>query len=544
MVVEQPKIVIHTINEKSKINIDYNYLWATCVEAKKGPVMSPTYIQTAVQAKQLFGIDATPFFENGGQGMLITRVATEKECKDITKQGVLTPATIELKGKYNATVGILGDDKTTVTETVKSTTPDAPLIILTGVYPGSEPITVSFSTYVKGGYSCVIEQDGYKTVRIQGARTIAALCRKINLASKTVTAKLTPEGEMFDLIVNYGAAKAVADGETVAEGQVTKIEEAPAIVPFTSQVFKGTDGDWDPQTDSIPSDVQSLAYRRGLALYTNIRMAGVFCISPEILVQNEFAMHAIEMSTDDKCRWRYALVGASPEDRVSGNLQQRSASYDNQFVLFLGQGLKYTDASTKVTTTYPPHLATLYVAGMRSKLKYGDALFGGEAKKEIKYATDLYDIYSDGDELVDWDKLSELNESGVITFKKEYDSITIREGVTTVQEGYEEDEECVMNVLKYALNQIYDVCYLYQGKNITPTLQNALEKAIEAKLEYMKAFDGTLIDVVDDTENLPAYDVKVDIATRSEQLLGKINVEIKITPTHALRQVYAQVTVQ
>ena len=54
--------------------------------------------------------------------------------------------------------------------------------------------------------------------------------------------------------------------------------------------------------------------------------------------------------------------------------------------------------------------------------------------------------------------------------------------------------------------------------------------------------DQTLITLSD--EGINAYEVDVVMNPRSIQLLGKVQVYLKITPVHALRQIEVEMTVQ
>ena len=65
---------------------------------------------------------------------------------------------------------------------------------------------------------------------------------------------------------------------------------------------------------------------------------------------------------------------------------------------------------------------------------------------------------------------------------------------------------------------------------------------ISAVLNKMLSEDQTLITLSD--EGLNAYDVEVVMNPRSIQLLGKVQVYLKITPVHALRQIEVEMTVQ
>src|SRR5574344_1908230 len=195
----------------------------------------------------------------------------------------------------------------------------------------------------------------------------------------------------------------------------------------------------------------------------------------------------------------------------------------------------------------------MYWAGLRSKLSYGNSMYGGEDSKILYSWSTIEDkkepiagvmplLATDDEVRFEPEVYVKLNEAGVVTVKKEYDTVTFREGVTTSQLSDYTSEESVVNIVKYALNTTYDICYGYQGKNINVNLKTSLEEAIKSALSDMKTYDNTLQDV--DTDSLKAYDVEVIITPRSEQRVGRIHVNLKITPVYALRQVEASVIVQ
>ena len=246
------------------------------------------------------------------------------------------------------------------------------------------------------------------------------------------------------------------------------------------------------------------------------------------------------MNSDEVCKWRSILLGANDEDRDSVvSLVNKANALNNQYILFLGQGLIVDGVY------YPPYLATQFVAGLRAKLFYGSAIYGGQKSKQIlpiNSSIQIAPLFSYQDAVV-WqpDVYTELNEAGVLTFTNEYGILSLTDGVTTSQQA-EEDEEAVISILKYAQRGVHNICVNYIGRNINADLQSSLEMEISAFLETMTSEDQTLIAVEED--DLKAYEVEVVMNARSTQLVGKIYVYLKITPVHSLRQVEVAMTVQ
>lgn len=328
----------------------------------------------------------------------------------------------------------------------------------------------------------------------------------------------------------------------------------------------GNNGEWDEKTNRIPTKYQASAHKEGLEVLRKIRLAGIFCMYGEDDIQREYSEHGINtyepekgMNNNETCKWRTILLGVNKDDRSDlTSLIAKAKSLDDEHTLLLGQGLVDTGVlgeSSNMTIRQKsnyglisdhhllPYECTQYIAGLRSKLFYGESIFGGQGRKRIRSIGDLEIApLLDYETEYTWEPnyYTRLNEAGVLTFTEDYGNITLTDGVTTVQSGEEEDEEGVMNILKYAQNAVYDVCLPYIGRNIDVDLENSLVTSIEGVLEEMKSVDQTLID----TEEYSAYDVTVSLNSRKNQLLGRIYVYLTICPVHAIRQIEVEMTVQ
>lgn len=328
----------------------------------------------------------------------------------------------------------------------------------------------------------------------------------------------------------------------------------------------GSNGEWDVKTGRIPKEYQANAHAEGLKLLQRIRLAGVFCMYGEDAIQRTYVEHGMNskepekgMNNNETCKWRTIILGANENDRTDiSSLAARAAALNDQYTLLLGQGLidtgfngvasKMTAAERKVLGLVNehqllPYECTQYIAGLRSKLYYGESIFGGQGRKRIRAVGNL-DIAPllDYETSYTWEpnNYTFLNESGVLTFTEEYGNITLTDGVTTIQRGTEEDEEGVMNILKYAENAIYDAVLPFIGRNINADLELSINMAVENVLSKMKDTDQTLID----TDEYSAYSVNISLGSRQNQLLGRIYIYLTITPVHALRQIEVEMTVQ
>ena len=308
------------------------------------------------------------------------------------------------------------------------------------------------------------------------------------------------------------------------------------------------------------------AHKKGLDLLRRLRIAGVFCMYGEVDIQRAYVEHGIDSIEPEKgmnnnltCKWRTIILGADKTDRDSKtSLAARAAALSDQYTLLLGQGLidtgYYGEAFTMNTSEKHhygiidshqllPYECTQYVAGLRAKLNYDESIFGGQGRKRIRSIGNLQIApLFDYEEKYDWDPktYTYLNESGVLTFTEDYGQITLTDGVTTIQTGFEEDEEGTMNILKYAQNGIYDICLPYIGRNINGDLEQSITMEIQSFLERMKVTDQSIID----TDEFSAYELDVSLGSRNTQLLGRIYIYLKITPVHALRQIEVEMTVQ
>ena len=210
------------------------------------------------------------------------------------------------------------------------------------------------------------------------------------------------------------------------------------------------------------------------------------------------------------------------------------------------RGKEYEDPSVSQYQLLP-FQCTQYIAGLRSKLFYGDAIFGGEAKKAIRGVGNITiaPLFA-GENKILWqpDTYVYLNEHGVLTFTEDYNILSLTDGVTTRQSPLEEDEEGVQSIVKFAKHAVHEVLQTYIGRNITSDLQTAMESSIRVILNAMQTQDQTLLSLPGEGYN--AFDIDIVLVPKSnaKQILAKAYVYLKLTPVHALRQIEVELTVQ
>lgn len=484
MVTGLPKVTVALYNEANVGDVDPIQLWATCIETNKGPINEPVIVRNANEAMEIFGYDATPFLNVGGQGLALLRVGS----------GNLT------KAEY----------------TVKDTA-DKELFTLRSKFYGTSPIVMNISTYIDDTFVCNLSSPGYIAELYDGTN-IKNMLKVINARSKFVD------------VIDIDDAEEPDTGET--------------IETITNMVMPGgSNGDGDPITGELTEEKASMAHKKGLNILEDLRVAGVFCQSKYASIHTEYAKHAQAMNQPEVCRWRYALLGAVNRDSLD-DLIERATWYNDERILFVGQGLY------RGSEAFLPYQATAVVAGLRSKLFYGDSLYGGEPKKILTTFTDRMHLTTNPTDLFIENDYVKLNERGVITFKKHYDDITVYEGVTTVQPGeYNRiSQESIVNIVNYIAHGIYDRLYQFLGRNMTDELTAAIEKNLEKWLEDRKNIDQTLIalpvDENDDSgKSLSAYEVTVNITPKNKYKAGTITANLKVTPVNSTRTIDASIFV-
>ena len=460
----------------------------------------------------------------------------------------------QVQRTYDSTVGNIVAAKTIATEIIEEGTP---LINIEAIYEGNYNINlVLYQNILYKGYNLTLSEENSGYITINNATDLLNIVNRINDRRLNVVARLTEKGKKVVNVTRTSPSIVQSDLSDAAVGQILVKDDNNPDEKYVIELAEiddfyltgGSNGEWDDTNNRIPSQFQAKAHKEGLELLRAYRLSGIFCMYGEDTIQREYVLHGYDstspnkgMNNDETCKWRTILLGANEEDRDSAvALASKAIALNNQYILLLGQGLIENGKQLM------PYECTQYIAGLRAALFYGDSIFGGQKRKEIKGVYDNLKIAPllSYEESVVWqpDVYIELNEAGVLTFTEDYGRLTLTDGVTTRQDPHEEDEEAVMSILKYAQNAVYDVCVSYIGRNITADTQASLEMEISSVLNTMLSEDQTLIALSE--EGISAYEVEVVMNPRSIQLLGKVQVYLKITPVHALRQIEVEMTVQ
>jgi len=365
------------------------------------------------------------------------------------------------------------------------------------------------------------------------------------------------------------------------------------LVETVTYLADGSNGAWDSSLYRIIESERVQAHKNALDHLAKIKLSGIFCMYGEDNIQKVYADHVSTtepqgMNSAEVCKWRSLIVGANSLDRTNDygepgfKMMDKVAAFDNENILFIGQGLiddgykpesnvklladkngnpilntagqrQYVSLLADDEGALPnqllPFQCTQYVAGLRSKLFYGDSIFGGENKKAIVGVGSNFGIAPlfAGENKVLWQPANyiALNQAGVMTFTDDYNlPVTLMDGVTTKQSPLEEDEESVQSIIKYTKHAVHEVLQSFIGRNVTGDLEAMMENAVTTVLNTMTSTDQTLVAIA--SEGLRAFDVDIVLVPKSnaQQILAKAYVYLKITPVHALRQIEVELTVQ
>lgn len=510
---------------------------------------------------------------------------------------------------------------------------NSPVIKLETIYPGDFLIPVSVQTDIRSGYRVSITESEDYSILLSGATTLEAIIKRINERASNIIATLTDEGAIVqkpfkaslipvkdangDYVLDplsdstlsdydaYVKANNIPVGSIFAKRPADDSDESEnyefKLVETVTYLADGSNGVWDKNLERIanPATLQNkqmiaAAHKEALDHLANIKLAGIFCNYGEDEIQKVYADHVSTtepqgMNSAEVCKWRTLILGANAFDRTNDGIGDagfkmvdKAVAFDNENILFLGQGLidtgyapksnnqvlydakgqaQYADEAETILKYVPlldeddgalpgqllPFQCTQYVAGLRSKLFYGDAIFGGESKKEIMGmgTLSIAPLFA-GENKILWqpDNYVYLNEHGVLTFTNDYNQLSLLDGVTTRQSPLEEDEEGVQSIIKYAKHAVHEELQTFIGRNLTDDLQIIMENSVSGVLSNMQSQDQTLISIP--AENISAYDVNIVLVpkTNAQQILAKAYVYLTLTPVHALRQIEVELTVQ
>lgn len=562
-------------------------LFGYCIEAKKGPVMEPTYVASSAEAERIFGVDFAPHFYQKPTGLVICRVGF-----DGMKESSITYKIYKHKTPIT-------DDNDQILETEK-----IPAIVISSTTKGTANYKVNISRSLTSTktYSLTVTIDGVTSRKYQSLPNLESIVKRINnkfgqylyaelkLDKKVLDAKDTEsvfrdtngdlqvkrtsqlseteqaavvcEGglDASRLVVEENSSGVIQDALTggsngkllTSIGEVSNME-IPDTGLISGMAGTGT-GDNQPNVDTT----LLVAYQKAFEKMKDIDLIGIATLSDSEVVQNELIEHINEVNDPEVAQLRFGITGfldypkidEEEQDNTStsssetttvsiDDIAEKTAPIDNEMIIFIGQGVIFEKEGVQ-RYLYPYEAVQLYT-GLRSALGYSEAIFGGEQKKVLKGVKDVLPLTTDNVVIVKEDR-EQLNEAGVVTFKKEYNEVTFLEGVTTIQDHDVLSYESIMSIAVYVTKRLIRVAKPYQGQLLTEDLKATLTQALSNELKNITDTDKTLVAI--NEYNIPPYDVEVKSAAmiqfdEANNLVreSKIIITCKIVPVGALRDI-------
>lgn len=531
-------------------------LFGYCVEAPKGPVLEPTFVASNTEAKRIFGIDFAPHFYQKPTGLVICRVGFD----DMAKASITYQAyPMKQQGEGNEATWVVGNTNPTDVLKIESTS------------EGNSAHKVFISKSKTGaGYNLSVTIEGVTAKNYQNLRNLTSIAKKINskFSNYLQATLLIDESEEGFNKQTSGTAfsreqfieKESGDLTGGSNGvmKLTNGEKSNVSVDHETEGLSRTEGSgavdsltgkkkYQP-TDTNPEMTLKIAYEKAFAKIQEVDLVGIATLSDSRVVQNALIEHIDEVNDPEVAQLRFGITGyldyveepANADEQTTFEKLIQEAEYmNNEWMLFIGQGVIF-EQDRKRQTLLPYQAVQLYT-GIRSALGYSEAIFGGEPKKVLNGVVDTLPIVTDGSLIVKAD-IEDLNEAGVMTFKKEYGEVTFVEGVTTIQDEDVLSYESMMSIVAYVTKRLIKIARPYQGQLLTEDLKSTLQTALSNELKTITDTDGTLMALED--FNIPPYDVQVFSAAKtvfdeSNQLIreSKIIIQCRIVPVGALRDI-------
>jgi len=549
------------------VNTSADRLYGYCIEANKGPVMVPTFCASSQEAKRIFGVDFLPHFYQKPTGIVICRVPFDN----------MSIAKIEYKAKALK----LKENSETEYEPDPTTANEYVVLTISATSEGPSKSKVVIRESKSGsGYNVAITTD-VTSKTYQNVPTLEKIVKKINTKfSKYLHAELSKEYTGYtENNVEYKKNKNT--GQDFQRDQFVFPTNAE-ILNETAGVLTGgsngtmRDGNGDPVNTTVDAGInikptenqaataansektRAIAYAKAFDKIQDVDLIGIGTIVDSEAVQMELAAHIEEVTDPEVHQLRFGVTGATgyvvpkeydstrttdlteAEQMSQDLLTEQAAILDSEWMLFVGQGVIFEDEFGNRRNVLP-HEATQLYTGLRSALGYSEAIFGGESKKVLQGVVDTLPVVTDGS-TIDKELIEDLNESGVMTFKKEYGEVTFVEGVTTIQDRDVLSYENMMSIVAYVSKRLIKVAKPYQGQILTEDLKSTLTTALLKELKDITDTDGTLMELED--FNIPPYNVTVEAASKamfddSNNLIrvSKIIIKCKIVPVGALRDI-------
>ena len=316
----------------------------------------------------------------------------------------------------------------------------------------------------------------------------------------------------------------------------------------------------DSNQRAVASAYQQEAFAKAFRVLEGEDVLGVSVLSASPVAHLVMLEHVQDMNESEVGRLRFGITAYIPEDFSQEDFEAEieeqgspygdgaisamsleAEAYNNEYIIYVGQGVAFRPSQGEELQYLPPHKAVQLYTGIRSRLNYKYAIFGGEEKKVLIGVEDVIPFEYNTNMGRLKEIMIELNESGVCIFKKEYGDVTFVEGVTTSRSDVL-SHESIMSIVAHVSKRLIARCRPYQGQNLTEDLKATLKTALQGELQNITDTDKSLISI--DEYNLTPYNVEVSSAAmvrfdEKGSLIreSKIVVKCKIVPVGALRDI-------
>lgn len=570
-------------------DVNSDKLFAYAIEAHKGPIGEPTYVASNDEAKRIFGVNFAPHFYQQGAGLVLYRVAF--------KDAVAPTLTYKAYTK-DYTADELNPEHDSYVAPASRSTVD--VIKITSVSNGTAQHKVNLSRSITSAkaYNLTITIEGVGSKKYQNISSLTNVVKKINskFGEYLKAELLVDEEKMLNVAANKVLIKttdgyetkdsAASEDTVVAEGPYTPSrlfyntdengnvldtlsggsngkllktngETSTVEIPDTG-LSVGMDGTGTGDNDANVETTLLYAYREAFEALEDVDLLGVATLSNSEVVQNELVAHIEKLIDPEVAKYRFGATGflKYPGTDMLGRtnasttvdidtLCDATVHIDNPFVVFVGQGVKFEEDGTRYNLL--PHEAVQLYTGMRSKLNYDQAIFGGANSKILKGVVDVLPLTNNGEDIYKEDRIS-LNEAGVMTFLKRKENITFLQGVTTSQANAVLSHENIMSIVIYVLRRLVDAAWPFMGETLTEDIKVGFQNTLSEVLKNIKETDNSLMALED--YNIPPYDVEIRATTvagfdESGRLIrkNKLLAIVKIVPRGAIDTIELSVIV-
>ncbi len=337
-------------------------------------------------------------------------------------------------------------------------------------------------------------------------------------------------------------------------------EDPDAYQEITSADGTFVPNDVSEELRSVASADQQEAFAKAFRVLEGEDVLGVSVLSASPIAHLVMLEHVQDMNESEVGRLRFGITAYIPDqfsqDNFEAEIEEQGSpygdgaisimsleaeSYNNEYIIYVGQGVAFRPSEGEEIQYLPPHKAVQLYTGIRSHLSYKNAIFGGEEKKVLIGVEDVIPFEYNTNMGRLKEIMIELNESGVCIFKKEYGDVTFVEGVTTSRSDVL-SHESIMSIVAHVSKRLIARCRPYQGQNLTEDLKATLKTALQGELQNITDTDKSLISI--EEYNLAPYNVEVSSAAmvrfdEKGSLIreSKIVVKCKIVPVGALRDI-------